>query len=318
MPITVTPEFDYTHSCSDVSLYPAYVTGRLFGNATFSMISTSIAMSASLIEFQSAVIDRDQLNAMAILQANPNFAFADLTDGRSALRAAIESELPDVALAILRTYRDNAYRHDEVALYKTAIVNNMPLVLIELLRQAAEPQRFTEIEDILGCLQWRGRLWPHEDFYDVMRTIKALKIDINDLPYLGTPLHFVFEGTLWQIEGFYLAGLDLNYRNSLGWSPIHTYTQNGKHLLLAELLKYGADPELKFPHDDETPLSSLGSSLGDDCFECARVLLAAGANPRATLLGDPPLIFCAVDDNTRLMRLLLDYSAPSINPAIPD
>lgn len=101
------------------------------------------------------------------------------------------------------------------------------------------------------------------------------------------------------------AGADVNLRGIEGMTPLILCCTHGYHLAVQVLLSHGADPNLK--SCQQWPLMEAVHSQHDDC---ARILLAAGANPNiANEYGLTPLMVTAYQNSLQMALELIARGA---------
>ena len=125
---------------------------------------------------------------------------------------------------------------------------------------------------------------------------------------LHIAIHFSGEGDYdATIRRLLDAGADLDLRNSLdGYTPLHVAVREGFHGTAEELLRRGADPNVK-DHEGQTPLHSASRLLTS---HSAETMLQGGADPNIIDdKGNTPLHIAAYADSSEVIDCLLEIRA---------
>jgi len=135
------------------------------------------------------------------------------------------------------------------------------------------------------------------------------------------------ESTDWDIELFGAAmtgdlidvqtalenGANPNFKNNIGWTPIHLAAVKGHVEIVRVLLERGADPNAKENIYGWTPLH-IAANIG--YFRIVKLLLERGADPNAKDNdGRTPLHIAAREGRVEIVKILLERGA---DPRIAD
>jgi ankyrin repeat protein len=109
-------------------------------------------------------------------------------------------------------------------------------------------------------------------------------------------------------SGLIRSGLNLNFEDQSGRSPVALAVSFGQNAILQELLRRGADPDRTDPKGSGSTLL-MGAVLTDNA-EATRLLLLYGAKPnKADIYRGTALMYAAERGDTELVKLLLVYGA---------
>lgn len=115
----------------------------------------------------------------------------------------------------------------------------------------------------------------------------------------GTPLTAAIASDhLALVEHLLDEGASLEFTNKKGWTPLHVAARWARGPIVRLLLARGAKVDACDPRDD-TPLHKVGLSKDPNAVKVVKLLLDAGANPRArNALGEYPSA-CGGNDGVR-------------------
>ena len=105
-------------------------------------------------------------------------------------------------------------------------------------------------------------------------------------------------------------GADVNYRDSSGWSVLHTAACNGDAAMVQTLLKFGADPESK----NENGWSPIYMAVREGFSDVVSILLNAGANANMQDMDGWTLLHAAAynGDTDMMMELVRAGGDPTL------
>ena len=111
----------------------------------------------------------------------------------------------------------------------------------------------------------------------------------------------------------YEGGIDVNVRNSPGWTPLHLAAHAGYFDIAVLLLNSGANPDA-VPADNSTPLHYAAQS-GQEYFKIVQELLEKWANPDAKdTSGLTPLHKAVKRQSFEVVKRLLESGADTSTP----
>lgn len=143
---------------------------------------------------------------------------------------------------------------------------------------------------------------------EVVRPLVLAGVDINYPNSKGvTPLHVVAqEGHVSLAQLLLQNGANLHARYEDLWTPLHLAVQNGHLEMTALLINYGAF--VIGPKEDFSPLHFAAQ---EGYLDIAQLLLTHGANVKAKYQnGWTPLHLAAQEGHTHMVSLLIEHGAP--------
>jgi hypothetical protein len=121
----------------------------------------------------------------------------------------------------------------------------------------------------------------------------------------------VVDGDIDQVNLLISKGADVNSRNRMNWTPLHTAIQNRRQALIEPLIAKGADVNAK-NNRGQTPLH-IAVNLGQK--EVVELLIAKGADVNVMgSRGDNALSLAQKRRNTEIVDLLLKHGAKEPSP----
>ncbi len=128
----------------------------------------------------------------------------------------------------------------------------------------------------------------------------------------------VVRNDLTDVHALLAKGADVNAKNSVEVPILLVAVRHGLAPIVEALLKYGADPNVRDPDDDMTPLLEANGQV-----DIIKALLAAGADVNAAvqnkenlLVGMTPVIYAAMSGSEDIVRLLIAKGA-NVNAKTP-
>ena len=171
---------------------------------------------------------------------------------------------------------------------RTRVGNAQSVVSVAVLR--GEPTTVSRLV-ALGAVQRGGNallnVGMRGDHPELVRILAAAGADVNarmKKPYDETALmRAAYAGSEGTVSALLDAGADVNGANTFGETPLWLAARQKRVAVVDLLLKRGADPNLLTrpnPQWFSDGGNTLNVAVEKDCMECARLLLARGANPR--------------------------------------
>jgi len=120
----------------------------------------------------------------------------------------------------------------------------------------------------------------------------------------------VVDGDIEQVKLLISQGADVNSRNMLGWSPLHTALQNSRQAVIEPLIAEGADVNAK-DNSGQTPLHIAVVTGQKDAVE---LLIAKGADVNVMSGSDNALTLAKRRQQTEIVDLLLKHGAKEPSP----
>jgi len=124
------------------------------------------------------------------------------------------------------------------------------------------------------------------------------------------------DGDIDQVQLLISKGADVNEKNRMGWTPLHTAVQNRRQALIEPLIAKGADINAT-NNRGQTPLMAAIYIGQKDTVE---LLIAKGADVNLMAGGDNALSLAKKRRNTEIVDLLLKHGAeePSLQDLMGD
>jgi hypothetical protein len=137
----------------------------------------------------------------------------------------------------------------------------------------------------------------------------------NTAPEVSRSLHqAIVEGDIDQVQSLLSKGADVNLKNRMSWTPLHTAARNHQKAIVELLISKGADVNAK-NKANQTPLHFAVDRGQKDVIE---LLIAKGADVNAVGgRGDNALSLAKKNGNKEITDLLLKHGAkePVVNLA---